>query len=372
MKQERAPQRLPNKVTDFVLDNIPQYELLNAPNTEIGKQRFNEVSADVLSYRHVGKSIGHGGFLEVHPLRGAKDVLVKRLRAANMYLLGRGSEEVASLWNNLQDEHAMFEQYFGPEHVPHTEFVIVQGTNFGDYRRSAFLSDVEYVMLQETVKGVPYSENPQDLRQLKRAAQGITPKMQGKVDAFVEKYRRMVKEERKAPDGSQVTFDFGGEHVWLTDTNFPEDFDRATSNNQFIQSFVTEPDFQIENPQALVNFLTSTVNEFSTLHGQSWEDIRSHISYNSALHVQARERLRRIGFDEAKVLDFDNLMNALDFFPPEGDNRFIRHLNVLGITSTATLYEDQPDLGAAESLETLDQQVIWDQNGDENGPRRTL
>src|SRR3712207_4970132 len=119
MIEKRFTMRLPNKVADFVIENVGKFDELNAPNLDEGNTRFNEVAVNILRKKKVAKRIGEpGGTFEVHPLRGAKEVVVKRLRTG--YGQTNNADLIQGRFKNLREQHALFEKYFGPDTIPYT------------------------------------------------------------------------------------------------------------------------------------------------------------------------------------------------------------------------------------------------------------
>jgi hypothetical protein len=180
LQNPEAPQR--NQLAEFVVQDIPTYEYLNAPTLEESNARFQAAVVTALNAHHIEAKIGDGAFYTVHPLAEDDRVVVKQLRPR---LRDRtGSEQV---WQKIQDDHRTIVTYVGNKFVPSTAFVVLdspQGFSITTPAQEA--GGQAYIALQERALGTKFDQLPE----------GFQPSPALKQDAleYIVRYERMMRD----------------------------------------------------------------------------------------------------------------------------------------------------------------------------------
>lgn len=316
MVEERP--RLPNKVAEFVIRHVDDYASLDAPDLASSEEVFTDVAENILKKQQVNvPKIGSGSVFSVYSLVGEKNIVLKRMRVGT-------PEDFAE----IQEQHEQAVSYFGSEYIPHTSFVTVHGTNFGDHNMS-FQQSLEFVALQESVDGVLFRGRFTDEFLLELGE--VTPEMRESVDGYIERYRAMQQEDLAVPD-PQLMFDKEQNRVWHFDTNLPVVFQEYVTDNSFLRHVLGD-EYTVSTPQELLEVITTHHPGFHDLHGRAWSEIREEFSYES-------ERMsNNILPDESYIYagekeSMQDLFKAFEYFPPDGgDNTFVRELRRHGIAS---------------------------------------
>lgn len=309
----------PNKVSEFILQNVPKWESLNAPTLEAGKQKYKEAVITVLQGQEAkDETIGFGGYL-VQPVAGREDLVLKRLHSQPR------KAHAAEWFEERQAEHSVFEEYFG-DFVPPAEFAIVPNKKYHDPDDYFYLQD-EYVVLQERVSGEEYiGDRVGSDEYLRSVGERVTPRMRQRVDQFVERYQTLADEKGWVPE-NQMMFDFENETVWVVDTNNPYCLKLFMEGNFYIEE---GQDTKI-TPQEVVDVVTDTFYEYHDLKGKPWTEVQDEFTTESGRYHSVNSWLKFNG--RGRYSDFQGLIQGLENFPPEGENKFIRKLREFGIAS---------------------------------------
>lgn len=310
----------PNKVSEFILQNVPMWDDLNAPTLSEGKQKYKDAVVMVLQGQEAkDETIGFGGGFLVQPVAGREDLVLKRLHS-------QPNKTNATEWfEERQAEHAVFEEYFG-DFVSPAEFAVVPNKKYHDPDRYFYLPD-EYVVIQERVYGEEYiGDRVGSDEYLNSVGQRVTPRMRQRVDQFVDRYQQMVEAKGWVPE-NQLMFDFKNETMWVVDTNDPFRLGLFTEGNFYMEE---GQDTKV-TPQTVVDTVTDNFYEYHDLKGKPWSEVQEEFTTDSDRYHSAYAWLEYTG--RGRNSDFNALIHGLQNFPPEGENMFIRKLREFGIAS---------------------------------------
>jgi len=276
------------------------------------------------------------GQLSVHELLNNEKLVVKRLHAA------RDKKHHQEELNNdeyfalLKEQHETIEGYFGNDFVPNTEFVVVE-SNMGNHNPELYLPSKEYLMVQEKIKGVEIRDylheyaNPKILSEDTKNALRL----------FIERYNEMMSKEQEIIE-DQFFIDDQQRKVSIYDTNHPISFCRYVSDNGFLKQFnISES--AIQTSQDLLNLFFSKIPELAVLSRKEYQTEIAPVLFmgNCPLYLKIMNILRnrysdctedfvyqgkKIGKTNYVEEGFKNLLVAVDYFPPKGNNIFIRKI----------------------------------------------
>jgi hypothetical protein len=316
-----------NPITDLVLDNIQSFEELNAQSLKEGETAFAETLIKILEKREVeGTLLGMGSQSLVQRLKEAQGVVIKRLMFGRV-LKGQGNLSPGEYFNHKKEEYALVRKYFGPEFTPHTEFVEVN-SNFNSPHPDTILG-YEYIMVQEELSGVDASfqaGSEWDFKDKK-----LTEALKGRVWDFISRYQHMQTESGRVIE-DQIRVDFNKGELYIQDTDFLPSYKSFTQNNAFLEYIEAEGQTDIHS---IIILLGVNVPALSELNGISDTDLNEVIplaetkEFSSAqqwLLRKLRQESKNIDELQAILFGFSRLVTAIDYFPPTGDNFFIKRL----------------------------------------------
>lgn len=307
-----------NTLADMVVSEVPSYEVfLNAPTLEKADRKFTQALISVLRNKRVGGKLGDGGQVLVYELIGSEDVVIKRLRAGgNMKL--QGERSIDEYWADLQKEHALAEKYFGRRFVPYTEFVEVDGTNFGDPNPD-MLSDKEYVMVQERIFGQKLHMQKPSIHQ-----EAVSPGLKQEIIEFIKRYELMMRSEGLILE-DQLMINYDTEEVKISDTNHFRSFrNLISSGKDFLDEFNIDSQ-SIRTTQDVIDAFVTHLPAYASLREASPTEI-TRACYATSLpwsetYQDLKSRYSISG--QKKVVDgFRALATAIFYFPPEGAHNF--------------------------------------------------
>lgn len=140
----------PQNIQRNPVSEVNHYGELNAPTLQAADEKFTQKLISSLRGSTVSGEVNRGSQFLVNELADNNDIVVKRLRAGTR-TDKQGDRTTDEYWNDLRKDHELAEKYFGRRFVPYTEFLVVDGTNFGDPHPNKFevIPQKEYVMVQE-------------------------------------------------------------------------------------------------------------------------------------------------------------------------------------------------------------------------------
>lgn len=330
----------PNPITDFVLAHVTSPYELHARTAAEGAVVFRDkMTASIRQYEVDEEIADTGGTYRVYTLVSrpgvravpeAYDLVLGRFRAAHF---GETPQQIQGEFQRVQEEHDVFVSYFGPRHVPHTEFITVDNLDLGDQDPEEFIPDREYLMVQEMVFGEWYSlPNRGSITRLMEESHRFTDELRVEGDSYAEAYHRMQVELLQVPE-YQIVIDTEENHVFNGDTNDPIIFREVVQYNSFFRDKNIDTQ-TIQHPRDLFCYLTRTVDELRPLADMPWGEARDMLYHGSLLELHIVNNMAVVGEDVEIREGFGSLIELLDLFPPdESENRVILQMRDMGIAS---------------------------------------
>lgn len=278
-------QVLPNRVADFVITSLPDYDpkteidhyqKLNAPTFLEADKKFRKALKLAVEKSRLGEQMGVGMAFSAYQLENDENVVVKIYGDENII----PTEETNQEWESFQREHDLIEKYFGRRFVPYTEFIILdENLLYGE----AASSGKTYVMVQEKIHGEDYQNE----------SEVLSPKLKEETIEFIKRYEQMMHEEN-AVINTQFMIDFENKEIKISDTNYLHYFKDVFRHPQ-IKQFLNSINITSESAQTLdiINALTTSLPQLTELHGKD---------YNYVMEA----------LDRTQDDYFDDVMNSLD------------------------------------------------------------
>jgi hypothetical protein len=317
---EQRNDRQRNTVADMVIASVGSLEELNAETAEEADEKFNKALRKVVQTARVKKEpVGrNGGQFLVQEVEGFPDVVFKRLRAGT-YLYVQDGRTTDEYWEDIIKEHQLVESRFGRRFVPFNSFFVVDGTNFGDPNPASFsvLKDREYVMVQETKRGVEMWGN---VGSKSYALSNVSPELKAEAIAFIQRYENMMHEDGLVLDEQIMVNESTGE-IKIVDTNNLISFNRHLENaKEFYEAFFHTFDIDtqsIQTPDDIARMLVEKIPPLVSLRDATNAEIIQAI--DSPLWLEAHEYLEtNYSVDTYAAGAFSRMTSMLREFAPVG------------------------------------------------------
>jgi|GEM_PF-5299115 len=306
-----------NRVVKYVLDAVPNYGVLNAPNYDLGNERFTQVTAEVVANSHrVEEEVETSIYFALYGLAETPNVVLKRLRTEKNYIQG----SARALWKAFREEHELVDRYFGRRFVPYTEFITLNTD-----------TEEQYFMVQERIEGHSLSRDIPTLGRY-RPFRDVSQQMQGEVAAFITCYEDMQDREHAVIE-DQIMVDFIGKGIKISDTNNLQTPAKLLTRGKSFFDAVGIDNQSVQTTQDVVAVMQQTIKPFVDFDQQTYRDICSDLSMSSIKRARAESYISAT-YGQRAVSSFQELAKMVRYFPPEGNhNVFIDSLMVqFGIT----------------------------------------
>jgi hypothetical protein len=316
-----------NAVTNLVLEDTKDFEELNAATLQEGEQKFTAALIKALEKQEAEeKPLGIGSQSLVQRLKEAKGLVVKRLMFGKK-LLGQGNLSPEQYFNFKKEEYDLVKKYFGSDFTPYTEFVEVD-TNFKSPHPDT-IPGHEYIMAQEELGGEDFSfqygaEHDFDKKK-------ITPRLRKNLIEFVQRYEEMQKGAKTVIE-DQVRVDYDKGNIFIYDTDYLASFENLTNGNAYL-NYLGADASEIKDVRSLMKFLGNKVPDLANLNNISDAELTEAIPLTETSEFfdgwsRIQKKLNAEGKtkdDSLKILrGFAMLVTAIDYFPPAGDNAFLK------------------------------------------------
>lgn len=357
---EQFNQLRENKTTQFVLNDIQSFEELKAANLLESEGKFTEALQKSLEKGDAEEEVvGQGSQSLVQKLKNAEGIVIKRLMFGKE-LKGQNGLTPDKYFAKKRREHELVKSYFGLEFVPHTEFVEVN-TNFNSPRPDT-IPGHEYILVQEELAGedVSFQGGAEPFIEKEQ----ISPELKKELLNFIDKYKKMADESHTVIE-DQIRVDFSLGKVFIQDTDYLFSYQELTTDNMFLK-YIGRSEAEVGDVRSLIKLLSDEVPAWANLHNSSGEELANSIPLLEKKQTkEAFSWLTDRLFKEKKppneiqaiLKGLSKLIYAVDYFPPAGDNVFIKQLKKSFYLDTV---DDQP-LGNNEkeplTLEALDEVV---------------
>lgn len=268
------------------------------------------------------KRIGTGGQLYVYDVPASSDLVIKRLRWGHLHKQGQLNR--GQYFKKLEADHLMIKRYFGDAFVPQTRFIELPKSLHVSEAAEPTLKgpspEKEYVMIQRKIFGNEFYVFSPEFKIQKHASKELKQNL----TQFIYKYRRMQKDGLTIED--QIMIDEGAGRVWISDTNFPRNFQELMRmGHSFFKTFGISED-SLRTPVDLFEAIRKVVPEFQAISASSYSQfIDSLHPLDGALTERIFSRLKS-ELGEETAIGFRRTMWVLGAFPPYGDNYFIRSI----------------------------------------------
>jgi hypothetical protein len=312
-----------NKIVDFVIHEVSNYEDLNAINKEESDIKFETELIKTLERQIVDERLGDGGQFLVQRLKNHEGIVVKRLMKDEFLLMKPEDMSIEEYWELIQRQHGVVLKYFGDLFVPKTEFVEVN-TNFGQPTPDNFAVNLgfERVMIQEEITGLDagkfltYGDDSVE----------VSNQLRGVAKEFILRYRKMMKEEKSVIE-DQVLIDFITSEIHITDTNHYKEFKDGIENNPYIITIGVDPG-SILDSNMIIDLISSDIPDTEKLFELPYKEFicKTDLHYftNTSVSYQLREAFNQKYSerpDFQKIQEgFFHLIGVLQNFPPNGEN----------------------------------------------------
>lgn len=321
----------PNRLSEFVVDNVSSYDHLNAVTQEEAKDTFESAVAEALSHNFIeNEEIGSGAFYDVHALKDDDRVVVKRLRTGGW----RANAGLDELWREIQEDHQTIARYLGAAFIPDTEFVTLKSDSLlSDEGLEAQSSDCEYIAVQERAVGKRLDELSKDFQP--------SPDLKSSIGEYVVRCEQMMREGMILDHPDDVMINDAPNvlrRVTLLDTNFLARFKDVADNRNsriFLEEYNIDP-ASIKTPEDIMHMIHELVPSLLQMGPQETEDLRSQ-DYSALMH-----RLRGMQGDLSFALRdaLRKLPNNLESVPAElRDNQFLDQLLFGGFDALVSLLD---------------------------------
>ncbi len=319
-----------NSILNLVLEHTTNFEELNAADLQEGEQKFASALVKALKQQEAEeKPLGIGSQSLVQRLKEAKRVVVKRLMFGKK-LRGQGELSPEGYFEQKKQEYNLVRKYFGSDFTPHTDFAQVN-TNFNSPHPDT-IPGHEYIMVQEELSGEDVSFQGGSEYNFENSK--ISSKLKQNLVAFVKRYKEMQTGSKVVVE-DQIRVDFDKGEVFIQDTDFLQSYENFTKGNSFLE-YIGKGNADVDDVTVLIKLLGENVPGFEDLTSMRDTDLTAAIplketnNFVDAMQwLQKKLRAEGKNIDEIKQIQegFSKLITAIDYFPPAGDNSFIKSLN---------------------------------------------